>query len=309
MTGLFNSKGNQLRRMATYASVVVAATLIIAKLAAYLMTDSVAMLSSLLDSTVDLIASGVTMYGVASALRPPDHDHRFGHGKAEPLAALTQAAFIVGSSVLLAYEALSYFYHPHSIQNQIVGYAVMGGAIVMTLGLVLFQRLVIRQTKSVAIDADRLHYDGDLLINVAVVIAFALYEWTGIVWFDPLFAILIAGYMLFNAFKIARDALNILMDRELSDADRAAIGELVRLRPHVRGMHDLRTRHDSDRVFIELHVELDGRMTVAEAHDVIEDIMAALREKYPRAEIIIHQDPEGIEEPRLDEQIDSVARG
>ena len=298
---------DRLRRTATYASVSVSTILIFAKLAAYLMTDSVAMLSSLLDSTVDLISSIVTVYGVASALRPPDRDHRFGHGKAEPLAALTQAAFIVGSSVLLIYQALSYFYHPHDIQNQNVGYGVMTLAIILTLGLVIFQRFVIRRTNSMAIDADRLHYDGDLIINIAVVVAFALYQWTGLHWFDPLFAIIIAFGLFYNAFHIVRDALNILMDRELPDADRVAILDLVKSCRNVRGVHDLRTRSDSDRIFLEMHVELDGDMSVKVAHHVVDGIMSNVRCRYPNAEIMIHQDPEGLEETRLDEQIEMNA--
>lgn len=294
---------DNLRRYATYASVAVAFVLIIAKLLAYLMTNSVAMLSSLLDSTVDLISSLVTVYGVASALRPPDHDHRFGHGKAEPLAALTQAAFIVGSSVLLIYQALSYIYNPHDIENQNVGYIVMALAITLTVGLVTFQRYVVRRTHSMAIGADRLHYAGDLLINLAVVAAFLLYRVTGIRLFDPLFAIIISCGLFYNAFHIVRDALRVLMDHELPDQDRAAILELVKAQSSVRGIHDMRTRSDSDRIFVEMHVELDGDMSVRVAHDVIDAIMDSIRNKYPNAEVIIHQDPEGIEEPRLDERI------
>src|SRR3984885_5203201 len=146
---------DRLRRLATYASISGAVMLIGAKLTAWFVTDSVAMLSSLLDSTIDLLSSLVTAYGVASALRPPDREHRFGHGKAEPLAALAQAAFIVGSSVLLGYEALSRFYHPHEIQREAFGYGVMALAIVLTVALVEFQHYVIRRTSSMAIGADR----------------------------------------------------------------------------------------------------------------------------------------------------------
>jgi ferrous-iron efflux pump FieF len=300
---LLSIGNNNLRRFATYASISVAALLIVAKLVAYLMTDSVAMLSSLLDSTIDLLASIVTAFGVASALRPPDHDHRFGHGKAEPLAALAQAAFIIGSSVLLGYEALSRLYHPHDIQNQNIGYGIMVGAIVVTIGLLEFQRYVVRRTASMAIHADHMHYVGDVIINIAVIAAFALHSWTGLTWFDPVFAIAIAVGMTGSAYSIARHALNVLMDRELPDAQRDRIRELVINHPSVHGLHDMRTRSDSDRIFVELHVEMDGNLSLRAAHDIGESIIQTVTKEFPNADILIHQDPEGLEEHRRDEAI------
>ena len=294
---------DRLRRLATYASLSVALILIVAKLYAYLVTDSVAMLSSLLDSTIDLLASMVTAYGVASALRPPDRDHRFGHGKAEPLAALAQAAFIIGSSVLLGYEALSRIYHPHAIQNEMIGYGIMVVAIVMTIALTSFQHFVVHRTRSMAIHADQLHYFGDVVINVAVIASFALYQATGIGWFDPLFALMIAFGMIFSAWHIARKALTVLMDKELPDDERERIRTIVLSHPSVRGIHDMRTRSDSDRIFIELHVEMDGAISLREAHDIDVEIDQRLREVFPTADILIHQDPLGITENRLDEQI------
>jgi len=295
----------RLRRLATYASIGVATTLIAAKLAAYFLTDSVAMLSSLLDSTIDLLSSLVTAYGVANALRPPDRQHRFGHGKAEPLAALAQAAFIIGSSVLLAYEALSRFYHPHEIQNEMTAYGVMAIAIVMTIGLIEFQHYVVHRTSSMAISADRLHYIGDLLINIAVVAAFALHQWTGFTWFDPLFALIVATSLSGMAIHIAKNALHVLMDTELPEAQRARIKEIVTAHPAVRGLHDMRTRSDSDRIFVELHVEMDANIPLREAHDVSEELIVLLQKEFPDADILIHQDPQGLKEDRLDEQIAS----
>ena len=292
-----------LKRLGTYASVLVAVTLIVAKLIAFFMTDSVAMLSSLLDSTIDLMASLVTVYSVASALKPPDRDHRYGHGKAEPLAALAQAAFIVGSSVLLAYEALSRFYHPHDIDNEVTGYIVTALAVTLTVLLIGFQRYILSRTKSMAIGADRLHYIGDLLINLAVAAALALYQITGLTWFDPLFAIAIAAGMTFNAYRIALGALHVLMDHELSDGDREKIKVIVKSVPKVRGLHDLRTRTDGERIFIEFHLELDADMTLRVAHKIDEELIELLQKVYPNSDILIHQDPEGIEEDRLDTQI------
>jgi ferrous-iron efflux pump FieF len=295
--------GQRLKRIATYASIVVGVALIVVKLTAYFMTDSVAMLSSLLDSTIDLLASLLTAYSVASALKPPDHDHRFGHGKAEPLAALAQAAFIVGSSILLSYEALSRFYHPRDIENELAGYGAMVVAILLTLMLVGFQKLVLRRAKSMAIGADNIHYIGDLLINLAVIAAFALYQTTGLAWFDPLFAIVIAAGMAFSALRIAKHALNVLMDRELPDEDREKIKGLVLAEAHVKGLHDLRTRTDGERIFIEFHLELDPDMTLRAAHQVDVAVMTTLRQAYPHSDVLIHQDPDGLEEERLDAKI------
>jgi ferrous-iron efflux pump FieF len=298
---------DRLRRLATYASATVAAVLIAAKLTAYFFTDSVAMLSSLLDSTIDLIAALVTLYGVASALRPPDREHRFGHGKAEPLAALVQAAFITGSSVLLVYEALSRFYNPHAITDENFGYAVMALAIVLSIVLVLFQHYVVHRTGSMAIGADELHYAGDIAVNGAVVAAFALHQWTGLDWFDPFFALLIAGGLTFSAYRIAIRALNVLMDRELPDADRDKIKSIVRAQTSVRGIHDMRTRFDGERAVIEFHLELDPAMTLGVAQEIADAIMNNIRKEFPAADVLIHQDPAGVPEPRLDEQIKRAA--
>ena len=296
--------GDRLRRLATYASVGVAFVLIVAKLAAYFFTDSVAVLSSLLDSTIDLIAAVVNVFGVASALKPPDRDHRFGHGKAEPLAALAQAAFISGSSVLLAYEALRRFYHPHDIENENFGYVVMTFSIVLSMFLVWFQHHVTRRTGSMAIGADKMHYIGDLAINAAVMVAFGLHQATGLDWFDPFFALLIAGGLTYSAYRISLQALNVLMDREVPDSDREKIMAIARRHPQVRGVHDLRTRTDGERIFIEFHLELDGNMSIKTAHQIDETIMAEVGKAFPNADILIHQDPAGVIEERLDEQIE-----
>jgi len=295
---------DRLRRAATYASITVATLLIISKLAAYLVTDSVAVLSSLFDSIFDLVASLVTAYGVASALRPPDHNHRYGHGKAEPLAALAQSAFIIGSSLVLAYEALARFFHPQEISHDTVAYGVMIVAIILTIALVSFQHHVIHKTGSAAIGADRLHYVGDLAVNLAVVAAFILHHFTGFNGFDPIFGIAIASGLLVSAFHILKHALYALMDAELPVEERDKIRMIVLRQPGVQGVHDMRTRSDSDRIFIELHVEMDGGMNLREAHALSEKIESAVQAELPHADILVHQDPAGLDEDRLDTQIE-----
>lgn len=294
-----------LRRMATYASIGVAALLIAAKLIAYMKTDSVAMLTSLFDSVFDLMGSLITAYAVARALHPPDREHRFGHGKAEPLAALAQSIFIIGSSLFLFYEAGSRFYTPHEIANESVGYVTMALAIVLIMSLVLFQKYVVSRTGSSAIGADRLHYVGDLAVNFAVVAAFFLHRLTGLSWFDPVFAIIIALALLFSAVHILKQSMFSLMDEELPQPRRDKIREIVLGQDGVYGLHDMRTRTDGERIFIELHVEMDGNKTLCEAHDLTEKINKVILAEIPNADIIVHQDPVGVEEFRLDEHIES----
>jgi ferrous-iron efflux pump FieF len=303
-THILPEAANRERRLATYASVSVAIILIIAKLGAYLLTDSVTMLSSLLDSTIDLIASLVTVFGVATAMQPPDDDHRFGHAKAEPLAALAQAAFIIGSAAVLSYESIDRLYRPHTISHENFGYAVMALSLALTIALLRYQRSVIRRTGSMAIRADRMHYTGDLFLNIAVIASLALFQMTGITWLDPVFALLVAAGLAGSAWRIAREAMHVLMDRELSDTHRLRIKTIVENHQDVRGMHDLRTRSDSDRIFIAFHIELDGEMPVRESQKIVDTLTDEIRREFIGADIIIHQDPVGWDEVRLDEEIE-----
>ena len=285
-------------RRATYASVAVAGTLFVVKLAAWRFTDSVSLLSTLIDSLLDAAASTINLLAVRHALRPADREHRFGHGKAEPLAALGQTAFIAGSAVFLVIEAGRRLFAPRPVLQVEVGIGVMILAIVVTFALTRFQAHVVRQTGSVAIKADSLHYLGDILVNAAVIVALLLASQFG--WFiaDPLFGIAIAGYILIVAWRIARGAFDMLMDRELPEPERARIGRIVLDHPSVIDMHDLRTRTSGRKTFIQVHIELDGGMSLYQAHDVADEVEASLRAAYPGAEVIIHQDPHGIDEER-----------
>lgn len=298
------SFGNTLRRRAAFASILVASLLITAKLIAYLMTNSVALLSSLFDSASDLMASLITAYGITNALRPPDRKHRFGHGKAEPLAALIQAIFIASSALFLAHKAVLRFFNPVPIENDLVGGAVMVLSIVLTWMLIFFQQRVVKATGSQAIQADRLHYVGDIAVNLAVITSILLRQLTEIEGLDPFFALGITAWLLLSAHKIFRLALAALMDEELPQCDREKIGKIVLNQKDVQGFHDMRTRTDGDRIFIELHVEMDGNMSLQKAHDLTEKITGAIIEELPKADILIHQDPVGMKEFRLDEQLE-----
>ncbi len=295
--------GARLRKWATYASVSTAAVLIVVKLIAYFLTDSVSLLSSLMDSTMDAFASIVMMIGVHHAVRPADEDHRYGHGKFEALASMTQAVFIAGSGVFLIFESLHRFVSPKVIQNSMTGIWVMIFAIAMTFLLLAFQRYVIAKTNSVAIAADSLHYKADLLINLAVIVAILLSKLTLWPYFDPIFAIAIAVILMRGAWEIGQQSIDILADKELSQEQRDRIYDIVLANPRVLGMHDLRTRTSGLRDFIEMHMELDGTMSVSDAHDISDEIEAVLHAEFPSAEVMIHQDPHGIDEARLDDRI------
>jgi ferrous-iron efflux pump FieF len=291
-------EGGRLMRLATYASVTVAVILIAVKLAAWLATGSVSMLSTLLDSALDAAASCVNLVAVRQALVPADREHRFGHGKAEPLAALAQSAFIAGSAVLLVVEVVRRLWRPQPIENGTWGIAVMVGSIVLTLALVMFQRRVVRQTGSLAISADRLHYVGDVLVNGGVIVALVLVEWLGWQLIDPLCGAAIAVYVLTIAWRIARSSLDMLMDRELPEPERQKIRSLALAHPQVKALHELRTRASGPAIFIQFHLEMDGKMSLHEAHRIADQVENDILKTYPGAEIIIHEDPSGVVERR-----------
>ncbi len=277
-------------KRATYASATVAGLLISAKLLAWIWLDSVSLLASLLDSCLDAVGSLITLFAVRHALEPADDDHRFGHGKAESLAGLAQSMFITGSALFLILEAISRFFHPKEFHDVRIGVAVMIFSVVLTVSLLIFQRMVIRKTKSVAIQADALHYKADLYMNVAVLVALLLaaYGWNG---FDVLFALGIAVFILFGAWEIIQLALHDLMDHELSDDERRHIVDLVCAHPQARGVHDLRTRKSGNTLFIQLHLELDDDLLLLDAHAISDAIEASLLSAFPNAEIIVHEDP------------------
>jgi ferrous-iron efflux pump FieF len=289
-------EAGRLMKMATTASVIVAVILIAIKMIAWLLTDSISILSSLIDSLMDVLASVVNLLAVRQALLPPDREHRFGHGKAEPLAGLAQSAFIAGSAVLLTVEAVRRLFVPQPVGHVEVGIGVMVISIVLTVGLVALQRHVVRRTASTAVGADALHYETDILINGSVIVSLSLSHWFGWHLADPIFAIAIAVYLVRGAWLISRRSLDVLMDREFPDDERSRIKAIALGHEEVKGMHDLRTRQAGIRQFIQLHLEMDGTMSLGRAHHIADEVEAWIQRAYPGAEVIIHQDPEGLEE-------------
>jgi ferrous-iron efflux pump FieF len=283
---------------ATYASVSVASFLALIKFAAFFFTDSVAMLSTFVDSLLDVLASLVNLYAIEHALTPADREHRFGHGKAEALAGLAQSAFISGSALFLLIEAGGRLFSPHPITQANVGIGVMLVSLLLTAVLVGFQRYVVRHTGSMAVQADSTHYVMDILTNLSVVasLAFsALFGWSAT---DPIIAIAITVYILSSIRDIASRSLDQLMDRELPDTDRKNIRAIALAHPSVRNLHDLRTRTAGNTQFIQLHLEMAGGITLTHAHEISDEVENSIRRAYPHAEVIIHEDPAEIRERR-----------
>ena len=282
-------------RIATYSSVATAILLVTLKLGAWLMTGSVSILASLMDSLMDTAASALNLIAVRYSLVPADKEHRFGHGKAEPLAGLAQAAFISGSAVFLILHAIERLRFPRVLEDVGIGVAVMVVSIVLTALLLLIQRRAIRQTRSTAIRADALHYATDLLTNLSVIVALLLSNY-GWVWADSAMAIGVAAYIFYSAGRIGYEAVQHLMDRELGAEVQEQILAIARRETDVRGVHDLRTRQSGQIQFVQLHLELDGDLALERAHAIADRIEHEIAALLPDAEVIIHQDPSDVTE-------------
>jgi len=280
----------RLLRLATAWSVATAGVLIVVKLVVWLTTGSVALLASLLDSLMDAAASVVNLLAVRYSLQPADEEHRFGHGKAESLAGLAQSAFIAGTAVLLLFEAVDRLLHPQPVQGIAQGIGVMIFATVATLVLIAIQRHVIRRTGSLAIRADSFHYAMDLFTNMAVILALGLAAW-GVSWADPVFGLGLGVVILAGAYGIGREAVDHLMDRELGEDAQQEIARIALDHQQVRAVHELRTRQAGQTRFIQMHLELDGSMTLARAHHIGDEVAERIRASFPGADVLIHQDP------------------
>jgi ferrous-iron efflux pump FieF len=286
-----------LMRRAARASLAVSIGLVALKAAAYLLTNSVSMLASLADSALDLFSSTLNLVAIRSSLTPADEEHRWGHGKAEPLAGLGQGAFIAGSATFLIIQAINRFILPEPLERPTAGLIVMGISIVATLALVTYQRRVVTKTGSIAVSADRMHYATDLVTNIGVVLAIALTEWFGWRLADPVIALGIAAVLIWSAWSVFVQSYNQLMDRELPDAERERIKAVVMRNPDVRNLHDLRTRAAGVHTFIQFHIELDPTISITRAHEISDRVENSVCEEFPNSEVIIHQDPAGLERP------------
>ncbi|MBJ7222092.1 MULTISPECIES: CDF family cation-efflux transporter FieF [unclassified Brenneria] len=285
-----SSQYARLVTMAAFGATTVALLLFIMKMFAWWYTGSVSLLASLVDSLVDIGASLVNLLVVRYSLQPADPEHTFGHGKAESLAALAQSMFISGSAVFLILMGLQHTLAPQTLHAPEVGIGVTVIALVSTLLLVSFQRWVVKRTYSQAVRADMLHYQSDLLMNGAILLALVL-SWKGITHADALFALGIGIYILYSALRMGYEAVQSLLDRALPNEEREAIVKIISGWPGIRGAHDLRTRRSGPTRFIQLHLEMDDSLPLVESHQIADDIERALLSRFPGSDIIIHQDP------------------
>lgn len=286
MTALYSA---QVKRAALFA-IITAFVLILLKGFAWWKTGSVSMLASITDSMLDLFASFVSMLILRFSLMPADHNHSFGHGKAESLAMLAQSAFISGSAIFLLLQGIHRLNVPHTLDNANLGIGVTIFSIVATACLVWYQTKVVKQTDSPTIKADRLHYQTDLMMNVAILLSLHLTLF-GFLWADAVFAILIALYILLNAGKIFIEAVQLLLDVALPPQEVAQIKQIILSDKRVLGFHDLRTRRSGAVRFIQLHLELDDHLSFLEAHDITDSLEARLKGAFPIVDIVIHHEP------------------
>lgn len=283
-----------LNRSAAIGSICVALMLVGLKAWASLATGSTAMLGSLADSALDLVASLATLAGVLVAALPADERHRFGHGKAEALAAMFQVMLISISVLAISVRSVEHFLSGARTEAAAEGIGVSVIAMAATLALLAWQRHVIRRTGSLAIATDHVHYQSDLLLNLAVIAALALDQFGGFAGADPLFGLGIAAWLGWSAWRASQKAIEQLMDHEWPAEKKERFLAVMALHPDLRGVHDLRTRTSGNQDFVQFHVWVDPNMTVRDAHKVMDDIEVRLQAEFPDVEIIIHPDPEGL---------------
>ncbi len=293
----------QYKFAAAAASVTTACVLTLLKGGAAFMTGSLSVLSSMADSLADVISSIITFVAVTYSDKPLTCDHRYGYGRAEAVSALIQAAFISGSACFILYDAAYRFFHPVVLERTFIGIWVMVVSLILTAALILFQKYVIRRIHSQAIEADNSHYVIDLAANATVLLSLAVihrWQWE---WFDIIAAVAVALYLMFTAFKIAGKALAEITDKEVDTAIKTALVREIMKINGIKGYHDLRSRMSGTRLFFEIHLEFDGNKSLFETHEISEQAEQKIVEMYPNAQVIIHQDPYGIEEKRIDNDI------
>ncbi|MEL6715738.1 MAG: cation diffusion facilitator family transporter, partial [Planctomycetota bacterium] len=293
----------KLRRRAAMTSLGIATLLATAKIVGAFVTGSVGVLSSLADSLADVAASGLTFWTVELAHRPADEDHRYGHGRAEALSSLVQAALVVASAIFVVYVGVGRLFDPEPLREGRWAIAVMALSVAGSLTIVGVQRATLRRVESVAIEADSLHYKGDVLSNLAIIAGLLVASRPGLGWVDPVIGGLIALYLMVSIGSVARRSIDQLMDRELSEDERARVAAVVEADPDVRGFHDLRTRSLGVSAHIDLHLELDGHLDLVTAHEITDRVERALLTAFPGSSVTIHTEPFGLDDDRLDDRV------
>lgn len=291
------AKAKKITTRVTALSVGVAGTLVAAKLVAFLLSGSVAMLASLADSALDLAASLTTFFAVRYAASPADLEHRYGHGKAEAFASLMQAMLVLGSALFLMWESWKRFADPQPIEASTIAVSVMALSIALTVALIWAQSRAVRATGSLAVTGDRAHYAADLGANGVVIAGLVMAGYFGIERADPIVGALVALWLVWTAFDVGSSAFQSLMDRELPDEEREKILKIAADDSRVLGVHQLRTRASGPFIHIQLHMDLDPGLTLVRAHQIVVAAEKRIMTAYPAADVLIHPDPKGRAEP------------
>ena len=289
---------NLLVRSASIASLLVASTLIVLKYYGWVTTNSVSLLGSLADSLIDFLASVFVFVAISYSILPADAKHRFGYGKSEGLAAFVQSLFIGISGIYVCFEAIRRLLNPSQINQPSTAIWIILVSIVLTLTLVMYQKYVVKKSKSIAIESDRYHYLTDTYINLSVLFSIAITGWTRFVFIDALVGLLISGVILYTSVTLLKKSFKILLDQEIQSDDRDRIREIALDHPKVLGFHDLRTRDTGREYIIQFHLELDPNMSLLESHEITDEVTDNILKLYPDSELIIHTDPLGIDEER-----------
>ena len=285
-------------RSASIASLLVASTLIVLKYYGWVSTTSVSLLGSLADSLIDFLASVFVFIAISYSLLPADAKHRFGYGKSEGLAAFIQSLLIGISGIYVCFEAIKRLLNPSQINQPSIAIWIILVSITLTLALVMYQKYVVKQSKSMAIESDQYHYLTDTYINLSVLFSIAITGWTRFVFIDALVGLLISGIVLYTSVTLLKKSFKILLDQEIQSDDRDRIREIALDHPKVLGFHDLRTRDTGRKYIIQFHLELDPNMSLLESHEITDEVTDNVLKLYPDSELIIHTDPLGIDEER-----------
>lgn len=299
---------NKLKRLAATLSVSLAVALCFLKIFGSIYTGSLAILSSLIDSLADVFASSLSFVAIKFSTRPASLEHRYGYGRAESISALAQAAFIAGSGLFVMYDGITRIINPAPLEQTDFGIVVMAISLIATLALIAFQKYVTKKTASPAIKADSAHYTVDVLTNLSIIISLLVVKFLGIDWFDILTAFVISAYLIFNAYKLAAEAVSALTDRELSQDIKQKVIDIVTNSEGIKGYHDFRSRDLGGVYFFEIHLELDGNLTLNLTHELTDNVEDAIKRQFPDAQVIIHQDPYGLRENRLDYTIEGSCK-
>ena len=282
----------ELNKKAGMLAISVATVLILVKLYAWAQTDSLSIFSSLIDSSLDIATSLINFLAITYALKPADDDHPYGHDSIEDIVGLLQSAVIFGGGLFILYEGLQRFYHPVEVVNNDLGIGIMLFSILATLGLVIIQKIIVQRTKSLVVASDSLHYTSDVLSGALIILSLYLTKNHVLSFIDPILAILIAIYISHGAIKIGKRAFDNLMDKEIPEKDKMRIIEIINANKKHNGFHDFKTRTNGNKMFIQFDLEMNGGLTLQQAHDISMEVMHAIQSEYPISEVTIHFDPE-----------------